>query len=102
MAIEDVDSLPVRGGLVIESAPIINSNWNSKGLSRSAIAVELTPNEYKKMQKHRETYKICVVTRTLEAPTLTVFSFKRANDRWESRDGRILDIKEATGARCRA
>ena len=73
-----------------------------KGLSGSAIAVELTPNEYKKMRKHRETYKICVVTRALEAPTLTVFSFKRANDRWESRDGRILDIKEATGARCRA
>lgn len=73
-----------------------------KGLFGSAIAVELTPNEYKKMRKHRETYKICGVTRALEAPTLTVFSFKRANDRWESRDGRILDIKEATGARCRA
>ena len=36
-----------------------------KGLSGNQIAVELTPNEYKKMKKHKKTYRICVVTNAL-------------------------------------
>ena len=33
-----------------------------KGLSGSQVSVELTPNEFTKMQLHADTYKLCVVT----------------------------------------
>ena len=72
-----------------------------KGLSGSQTKFELTPNEYRKMQKHRSTYRICVVTNALADPKLAIFRF-RDNNRWEDKDGHVLEIKKATAARCEA
>ena len=71
-----------------------------KGLSRSVIAVELTPNEYVNMKKHRHTYRICVVTNCLgKVPNLTVFSYSEEADRWDSDEGCELEITEVIAAR---
>ena len=70
-----------------------------KGLSGSQTKFELTPNEYRKMQEHCSTYRICVVTNTLVEPKLAIFRV-RDNDRWEDKDGHVLEIEEATAARC--
>lgn len=72
-----------------------------KGLSGSHLVIELTPNEYAKMQEHRDSYRICVVTNALTAPQLAIFSFSRDTGRWEDQDrGRPLHIAEQVAARC--
>ena len=71
-----------------------------KGLSGSETRFELTQNEYRNMQAHRNTYRICVVTEALTSPTLTVFCFVHATGEWQDRDGRLLEINEVTAARC--
>jgi hypothetical protein len=73
-----------------------------KGLSGSDICVELTPNEFKKMNKYRDTYRLCVVTNALTTPSLTVFAYSDDIDDWadqRNRDRR-LSIKRLIGARC--
>lgn len=37
-----------------------------KGLSGSTVVVEMTPQEYRMMQKHRQGYRVCVVTNCLQ------------------------------------
>ena len=71
-----------------------------KGLSGSETRFELTPNEYRKMRKHRKTYRICVVTDALGTPNLAIFRFVRGAGGWKDKDGRLLEIVEATAARC--
>ncbi len=71
-----------------------------KGLSGPEIRVELTPNEYDKMQTHRDSYRVCVVTNALTSPELTVFSYSEETERWEDWGGRVLDIHEIVSARC--
>ena len=73
-----------------------------KGLSGSELTIELTPNEYKKLNAHWASYRICVVTEALTAPTLSVFTFiKEANETgaWVSTDGRVLLLNEVISAR---
>lgn len=78
-----------------------------KGLSGRDLCVELTPNEYTKMQSpvNRTDYVIYVVT---EASTKNskshVFYYNALlsqgrNHLWRTEDGRQLNIKELTGAR---
>ena len=71
-----------------------------KGLSGSETIFGLTPNEYKNMQAHRCTYRICVVTEALTNPQLTVFRFVPDTGQWEDEDGRLLEINEVTAAIC--
>jgi hypothetical protein len=78
-----------------------------KGLSGSDLCIELTPNEYAKMQslEHRKDYVLYVVT---EAATKNakshifyynaLLSYGRKHI-WATEDGRQLKIKELTGAR---
>ncbi len=73
-----------------------------KGLSSSDVVIQLTPNEYAMMQKHRDTYRICIVTTALTEPALEVFSYVPESNQWESADRRVLNVKPITGAECRA
>lgn len=71
-----------------------------KGLSQTDVAIELTPNEYAKMQKHRDSYRIAVVTQALtKRPTLAIFSFSPESGQWEDDCWHQLTIEEVTGAR---
>lgn len=73
-----------------------------KGLSRKDLAVELTPNEYAMMicAKHRNNYRLAVVTDALKEPSLDVFLYSAEDGCMvcENRAG-TLEIKERTGAR---
>jgi hypothetical protein len=69
-----------------------------KGLSRSQLCVELTPNEYAQMQKMRSAYHICVVTNALTSPILSVFSYSPELGEWQDKQKRVLRIAELTGA----
>jgi hypothetical protein len=75
-----------------------------KGLSGADCAVELTPNEYRKMRDNLECYRICVVTSALSDPALAVFAFSADSHRWEDQAeaGRVLTIEEVVAARCLA
>jgi len=44
-----------------------------KGLSGQEVFVELTPNEFSKMNNNKDSYRLCVVTKCLENPELYVF-----------------------------
>lgn len=71
-----------------------------KGLSQAELIIELTPNEYEKMKKHRNRFRICVVTDVLSKnPLLRVFSYSPENQNWEDDDENRLNIIEITGAR---
>lgn len=73
-----------------------------KVLSGSQIVVDLTPNEYTAMQRHRDSYPVCVVTNALTAPRLEMFSYSQDSGRWESGIGSVLNIQEIVAARCSA
>lgn len=71
-----------------------------KGLSGSDLLVELTPNEYQKMQQHKSSYRICVVTEALSAKSLLkVFAFSPERNAWEDDEGNSLKIDEIVSAR---
>lgn len=71
-----------------------------KGLSQENVAIELTPNEYKKMNKFKENYRISVVTNALKKPTLKLFSFNDEEGIWQDKNGNKLEIEEKISARC--
>jgi hypothetical protein len=73
-----------------------------KGLSGSDAVVDLTPNEYRAMRQHRDSYRVCVVTNALTDPSLEVFAYSRETSRWESPAGRVLAVEEIVAARCSA
>ncbi len=73
-----------------------------KGLSGSQIAVDLTPNKYAAMHKHRDSYRVCVVTGAFAAPCLAIFAYSPDSGQWESPDRRGLRIQEIVAARCSA
>lgn len=72
-----------------------------KGLSRSEITIELTPNEYAQMQNHKEDYRICVVSSAdnYKIRTLHRFRFSAERTEWIDQNGRQLRVTEMTGAR---
>jgi len=72
-----------------------------KGLSGAETRVELTPNEYAKLNLHQESYRICVVTQALTAPQLATFAYSCDSGQWEDQRGRVLDFEEIVAARCR-
>lgn len=72
-----------------------------KGLSSSNLVVELTPNEFKNMDKYKEDfYRLAVVTETLTNPILNIFYYSTEINKWISEDGDILNIEHITSARC--
>ena len=73
-----------------------------KGLSGEQIVVELTPNEYKAMEANLDSYRICVVTSAQLQPRLEVFGYSNDSSRWESAQGRVLNLQEIIAVRCTA
>lgn len=73
-----------------------------KGLSGGELVVELTPNEYDKMNKYYDSYRLAVVTTALDSPQLSIFSFSPDTEQWLSESGRSLAIDKIIAARCRA
>ena len=72
----------------------------TKGLSQRQVLIEFTPNEYDKMKKYRDSYRICVVTDALgEQPLLRIFAFSPDRQNWEDADGNSLMINEVVSAR---
>ena len=72
-----------------------------KGLAGQEVSVELTPNEFSKMNNNKDdSYRLCVVTKCLENPVLYVFSYSSERNEWISEDGHILTIDQIISARC--
>jgi hypothetical protein len=71
-----------------------------KGLSGPQLVVDLTPKEHSAMTEYRSSYRLCVVTTALAEPTLSVFAYSAESDRWESSNGRVLNVREIIAARC--
>ena len=72
-----------------------------KGLSGSDLSVELTPNEYMKMKRKRDSYRLCVVTEALIQPKLSVFAWSSGTKRWEDQKGNSLCVQKIVSARFR-
>lgn len=71
-----------------------------KGLSQAEILIALTPNEYEQMKKHKDSYRMCVVTNALDKHALLrVFSFSFESGQWEDDEGNLLSITEIISAR---
>ncbi len=72
-----------------------------KGLSGDVIAVELTPNEYRQMERKHLTYRLCVVTRAdrLRERQLCHLRFFKKEAVLRDQDSRLYDIAEIVGAR---
>jgi hypothetical protein len=71
-----------------------------KGLSGEDVLIELTPNEYKQMIKHNESYRISIVTNALSAkPRLRIFSFAPESGHWEDEKGNYLTVQIIEAAR---
>ncbi|RIK77044.1 hypothetical protein DCC62_10250 [candidate division KSB1 bacterium] len=71
-----------------------------KGLSQKKLLIELTPNEYDKMKKYKESYRIAVVTDALgKHPFLKILSFSRKSAQWEDEQGNPINTVEKVGAR---
>lgn len=75
-----------------------------KGLSGPEISIEVTPNEYKMMRKHKQTYRICVGTNCLERSQrrLAVFAYNDTSGSWADGSDRPLQISEVKSARMRS
>jgi hypothetical protein len=71
-----------------------------KGLSGPACTADLTPNEYAKLQEHRDSYRVCIVTRALTTPELAIFAYSEESRRWEDQHGRVLQFEDVVAARC--
>ena len=78
----------------------IKLNIEVKGLAGLEVSVELTPNEFSKMNNNKASYRLCVVTKCLENPVLYVFSYSSERNEWISEDGHILSIDQIISARC--
>ena len=74
-----------------------------KGLAGNKVSVELTPNEYDKMQskKYRDRYVLFVVTNCLGKRPLA-YDYRFRNGCWLDTDGAKLEIEPRTGAVCRS
>ena len=70
-----------------------------KGCSGAAGTVELTPNEYAAMCKHRYEYKLAIVTRALEDPRLSIISFNGSDETWRDQHEREVRLEPRTGVR---
>jgi hypothetical protein len=65
------------------------------------VCVEMTPHEYTTMEKHKENYRICVLTNCLNSRlrTLSIFAYNKKPKKWMDQDDRVLHIKEVQSAR---
>ena len=72
-----------------------------KGLSGQNVCVELTPNEFAKMQEHQDRYILFVVTGALtQSRTGRVFRYDAQRAAWVSGQQERLAIAPIVAARC--
>jgi len=100
-------------GYVVDSVEKDNVGWDLeailpdkllkievKGLSQEELVIELTPNEYDKMKKYKDSYRIAVVTNALSKnPLLKILSFSPESVEWEDDQGTPVRINEIVSAR---
>jgi len=70
-----------------------------KGLSGSQESIELTPNEYRNMERYRDSYRVCIVSDALKRPSVHIFSYSPDHRQWEDSDIRVLRVQRITSAR---
>jgi hypothetical protein len=110
-AIKKVRSYFERLGYDVSSVEKDNLGWDLeaskegivlhlevKGLSGEDISFQMTPNEYKRVKLKESNYRICVVTRALENPLLSIFFYSERSDSWQNEAGDKLSVSEITGA----
>ena len=92
----DIEAASALGTLLIEV----------KGLAGPRLVIELTPNEYEMMGKHKERYVLFVLTSALShRPLARIFRYEapvrgRSEAQWLSERGDVLDIRPRVGAVC--
>lgn len=112
-AVDIVTSEYINRGFKVVSVESENKGWDLeathnktflkievKGLSGANLLVELTPNEFQKMNDNKENYRLAVVTEVLANPILTLFFYSNEADGWISERGEILEIEQVISARC--
>ena len=113
-AVKETVNYYKRLGYTVDSVENDNVGWDLeavyegskllievKGLSGSDLSVELTPNEYMKMKRKRDSYRLCVVAEALIQPKLSVFAWSSDTKRWEDQKGNPLCVQEIVSARFR-
>jgi hypothetical protein len=86
----DIEAIALGSNVLIEV----------KGLAGSAVSVELTPNEFTQMNKHKERYLLFVVNGALaRRPLARSFRYRRSQGKWVCDDGSVLKLQERIGAR---
>lgn len=113
IAIREVTREYSERGFIVTSVESENLGWDLeakykkiklkievKGLAGNKVSVELTPNEFLKMNNYKDSYRLCVVTECLENPVLYVFSYSSERNEWISEDDHILLIDQIISARC--
>jgi len=111
-AIACVQDFYSSNGYMVDSVEADNVGWDLnatdkegtlklevKGLSGSAIATELTPNEYEQLGADMKDYRVCVVTDALNNPCLQIFSYSTEMDSWSDANGVVLNFAERISAR---
>lgn len=93
----DVEANGIDGDVLVEV----------KGLSGPDLSIELTPNEYDKMQRHRERFVVFVLSNALTTSCrASIFRYHPLEGQageggtWKSCGGEILRIVEMLSARC--
>lgn len=112
-AVDIVTSEYIDRGFTVFSVEAENKGWDIeakhkgillrievKGLSGANLQVELTANEFSKMNEFKENYRLAVVTETLTNPILNVFFYSSEINEWLSENGDILEIEQVISARC--
>lgn len=65
-----------------------------KGLSGTSVFVELTNNEYIKMNELKDKYRLAIVNNCLKDPYLRIFSYNSDSKFWIDEEDEILKISE--------
>lgn len=114
IAIKKVTEIYTKRGFRVTSHETENLGWDLeaaykktflklevKGLSGDRISVEITPNEYNKMQEYKDSYRLCVVTECLTNPEVHIFMYSNEKNCWmNEEDGEELVISQIISARC--
>lgn len=87
----DIEAVDARGVIFIEV----------KGLSGPAVNVELTPNEYRRMEEHKARYVLFVVTSALtQSRRGRAFRWdENPSPGWYTSAGELLTVEPVVGAR---
>lgn len=57
-----------------------------KGLASNTISVHITSNEYEKMMKDKQNYRLCIVINAIKKPQMIVFIWDSSLNQWVSED----------------